>query len=130
LNYILISIKKRKTTKNYNLKVSILLVAKQIYHLTHRELATRKDILETLGLYGIHYTTIQKSIKRLPIMLKLLVKKVIKFLNIYKIIGDSAYSYRKNIQFLLDLGIEPIIFPKKSARKNFKRISCLEKAYS
>ena len=51
------------------------------------------------------------------IMLKPLIKKVIKFLNIYKIIGDSAYSSRKNIQFLSDLGIEPIIFPKKSARR-------------
>ena len=26
-----------------------------------------KDILEPLGIYGIHYTTIQKSINRLPI---------------------------------------------------------------
>jgi hypothetical protein len=43
-------------------------------------------------------------------MLKPLIKKVIKFLNIYKIIGDSVYSSRKNIQFLSDLGIEPIIF--------------------
>jgi len=50
-------------------------------------------------------------------MLKPLIKKVIKFLSIYKIIGDSAYSSRKNIQFLSDLGIEPIIFPKKNARR-------------
>jgi hypothetical protein len=50
-------------------------------------------------------------------MLKPLIKKVIKFLNIYKIIGDSAYSSRKNIQFLSDLRIEPIIFPKKNAKR-------------
>jgi len=47
---------------------------------------------------------------------------VIEFLNISKIIGDSAYSSRKNIQFLSDLGIESIIFPKKSTGRFSKDI--------
>ena len=50
-------------------KTLILLVAKQVYHATYRELAARRDILEPLGLWGIHYTTIQKAVKRLPMSL-------------------------------------------------------------
>ena len=48
-------------------KALILLVAKQVYHAAYRELAARRDILEPLGLWGIHYTTIQKAVRRLPI---------------------------------------------------------------
>lgn len=47
-------------------KALVLLVAKQVYHATYRELAARRDILEPLGLWGIHYTTIHKAVKRLP----------------------------------------------------------------
>ena len=47
-------------------KALVLLVAKQVYHATYRELAARRDILEPLGLWGIHYTTNQKAVKRLP----------------------------------------------------------------
>jgi hypothetical protein len=51
LNYILIRIKKGRQLKITISKALILLVAKQIYHLTYRELANRKDILEPLGIY-------------------------------------------------------------------------------
>jgi len=127
LNYILINIKKGRLLK--------ITIAKQIYHLTYRELANRKDILEITILYlsliilnkpiiaiidsTYFKTRILKNLKHISIklhsiydsnklifimviaskeeiadsiMLKPSVKKVIKFLNISKIIGDSAYS--------------------------------------
>jgi len=48
-------------------------------------------------------------------MLKPLVEAVIDAIAIAKLLGDSAYLSRKNVQSLADLGIEPIILPKESA---------------
>jgi transposase len=51
LEIFLIRIKKGRSLKITIFKALILLISKQIFHLTYRELANRKDILETNILY-------------------------------------------------------------------------------
>lgn len=48
-------------------------------------------------------------------MLKPLVGAVVDVIAIARLLGDPAYSSRENVQFLADLGIEPVILPKESA---------------
>ena len=48
-------------------------------------------------------------------MLKPLIKAIVDTIAISKLLADPAYSSRENVQFLIDLGIEPIIMPKEIA---------------
>jgi hypothetical protein len=48
-------------------------------------------------------------------MLKPFIEAIVNVVAIARLLADPAYSSRENVQFLADLGIEPIIMPKESA---------------